>query len=167
VVAVEGTVVVTVAPAGRHSDIPGNSGDVALAPFAENSEFIDTATFFEIDHHESPDTTVYIEAQFVGAAAAGAAGLGTAADNAGNKTPTATSATDRRRRVRGSEDRPTCPARPRPSSSRRRSGLDSGRSRHLARRSPRDHVMPVPEGDGSAPVRSFMSFWYRCRARRP
>ena len=50
--------VVTVAPAGRHNCIPGNSGDDAVVPLAEYNAFIDTPVFFEIANHESPDVTV-------------------------------------------------------------------------------------------------------------
>lgn len=91
--------VVTVAPAGRHSCMPGNSGDDAVAPFAEYSELCDTPVFFEIANHESPDTTVYIVEHVVGAAAGAATGAaaGTAAVQAGNNSDIDDRATSRRR----------------------------------------------------------------------
>ena len=131
--------------------MPGNSGDDAVAPFAEYSELCDTPVFLEIANHESPDTTVYIVVQFDGAAAGAGTAAGTAAGQAGSSSDIDDSATIRPRPIR-----PFRPFRPfRPIRRVRRLRND------VRRESSERTVVPAPEGDGSAPVRSFMHLWYR------
>lgn len=49
----------TLAPVGRHSDIPGNSGVDVLASLARTREFIEIFAFDATRNHESPRATVY------------------------------------------------------------------------------------------------------------
>ena len=49
----------TLAPTGRHSDIPGNNGVEVLASLARTREFIEIFAFDATRNHESPRATVY------------------------------------------------------------------------------------------------------------
>ena len=137
VVAEPAGAVVAVDPCGRHSCIPGNSAVEVVAPLAVSSALMATDDFFAIWNHESPDTTVYIDVHDAGAAAGAEFGFaaGTAAGQAGRSSASDDAASTRR----GDQRRRSTP-----------------RSRSLC-----DVEEPVPGGNGSAPVRSSMTIWYR------
>lgn len=77
----------TLAPVGRHSDIPGNSGVDVLASLARTREFIEIFAFDATRNHESPRATVYDAAHAPDASTdAGGTAAGTVTANAADTT---------------------------------------------------------------------------------